>query len=95
MARPKADFPPAEAIRALADAEGRLALRVTPGARSEGISIEGGRLLAKVRTKPEDGKATVAVLALLAEALGVAPSKVELLRGATTREKWVRIPLEP
>ena len=33
MARPKADFPPPPAIRALADGEGRLALRVTPGAR--------------------------------------------------------------
>ena len=39
MARPKADFPPAEAIRALADDQRRLALRVTPGARVEGIEI--------------------------------------------------------
>jgi hypothetical protein len=36
MARPKADLPAVEAIRALLDEEGRLALRVTPGARSEG-----------------------------------------------------------
>ena len=39
MARPKADLPPAQALRALADDEGRLAVRVTPGARSEGIEI--------------------------------------------------------
>ena len=92
MARPKPEAPPAEAIRALADGEGRLALRVTPGARSEGIVIEDGRLLVKVRTKPEDGKATAAVLALVAAALGVAAGRVDLLRGAAAREKLIRIP---
>ncbi len=94
MARPKADLPTASALRALADAEGRLAVRVTPGARTEGVEISEGRVLVKVRTKPEDGKASAAVLALLAQALDVAPSKVEMLRGATSREKLFRIPLE-
>lgn len=70
-------------------------MRVTPGARSEGIEIEEGRVSVKVRAKPEDGKATTAVLELLALALEVAPSKVEMLRGATSREKLFRIPLEP
>lgn len=91
MARPKADLPPAAAIRALIDGEGRLALRVTPGARSESMEITDGRVLVKVRTKPEDGKANAAVLALLATALGLAPSRLELLRGATGRDKLVRI----
>ncbi|NLR69615.1 DUF167 domain-containing protein [Novosphingobium sp. ERN07] len=94
MARPKAELPAADALRALADGEGRLAVRVTPGARSEGVEIVDGKVLVKVRAKPEDGKATAAVLALLAQALGVAPSKVEMLRGATSREKLFRIPLE-
>ena len=91
MARPKVEAPTAAAIRALADAEGRLALRVTPGARSEGIAIDAGRLLVKVRSKPEDGKATAAVLELLAAALGIAPSRIERLRGASGRDKLVRI----
>lgn len=91
MARPKADLPPAEAIRALADAEGRLAVRVTPGARSEGLEIVDSRLLAKVRAKPEEGKATAAVLELVAEALSIAPSQLQLLRGATSREKLILI----
>lgn len=94
LARPKADLPAASALHALADGEGRLAVRVTPGARSEGVEITDGRVLVKVRTKPEDGKASAAVLALLAQALGVAPSKVEMLRGATSREKLFRIPPE-
>ena len=91
MARPKADLPPAEAIRALADAEGRLALRVTPGARVQGIVFTDGRVEVKVRAKPQDGAANEAVLALLAQALGCASSHVELLRGATSRDKLVRI----
>jgi len=91
MARPKADLPPAAAIRELVDGEGRLPVRVTPGARGEGLEIADGRLLAKVRAKPEDGKATEAVRDLIAAALGLAPSRVDLLRGATSREKLFRV----
>ena len=91
MARPRVEFPPAEAIRALADGEGRLALRVTPGARSEGLEIADGCLLVKVRVKPEDGKANEAVLRMLADALGIATSRLRMLRGATGRDKLVGI----
>jgi uncharacterized protein YggU (UPF0235/DUF167 family) len=91
MARPKADLPPAAAIRALIDGEGRLAVRVTPGARVESMELDAGRVLVKVRTKPEDGKANAAVLALLAQALGLAVSRLHLLRGATGRDKLVRV----
>lgn len=91
MARPKTELPPAEAVRALVDGEGRLAVRVTPGARSEGLEIAEGRLLAKVRAKPEDGKATDAVRDLLAAGLAIAPSHITLLRGATSREKLFRV----
>ena len=91
MARPKADFPDAQAIRDLADGEGRLALRVTPGARSESIELGEGVVLVKVRVKPQDGKANDAVLELLARALGLATSRLRLLRGATGRDKLVQI----
>ncbi len=91
MARPKTDLPAADTIRALIDSEGRLAVRVTPGARSESLEIAEGRVLVKVRVKPEDGKASDAVRDLLAAALEVAPSRIELLRGATSREKLFRI----
>jgi len=91
VARPRAELPPPEAVRALIDSEGRLALRVTPGARSEVLSIDRGQLLVKVRAKPQDGAANQAVLELLAKALDIAPSRIELLRGASGREKLVRI----
>jgi len=92
MARPRPDFPPAAAIRALADAEGRLRLRVTPGARSESIAIDEAVLSVKVRARPHEGAANAAVLALLAEALGEATSRLQMLRGATGRDKLVRLP---
>jgi len=91
MAKPKPSLPAAEAIRALVDGEGRLALRVTPGARVEALEVSDGRLLAKVRAKPEDGKANDAVIALVASALHLGPSRVKLLRGATSREKMLEI----
>ncbi|MGZ3247964.1 MAG: DUF167 domain-containing protein [Croceibacterium sp.] len=92
MARPKAEFPPTAAIRALADDQNRLALRVTPGARSEGLEIGEGVLLMRVRAKAREGEANDAVLALLAQALGVATSRLRLLRGATGRDKLVQLP---
>lgn len=91
MARPKADLPDAAAVAELIDSEGRLAVRVTPGAKVETLEVADGRLLAKVRAKPQDGEANKAVRALLAAALGLAPSRVDLLRGATSREKMFRI----
>lgn len=87
MARPKTDLPSADAVRVLIDGEGRLVVRVTPGAKVETLEIVDGRLLAKVRAKPQDGQANDAVRDLIAKALGLAPSRLELLRGATSREK--------
>jgi uncharacterized protein YggU (UPF0235/DUF167 family) len=94
MARPKADFPPAGEIRALADTHGHLSLRVTPGARVEGIEIGESVLVVKVRAKAKDGEANEAVLALLARALGLATSRLRMLRGATGRDKLVQLPLD-
>lgn len=91
MARVRIALPPPDAIRALADDEGRIAVRVTPGARSEAVEIVDGGLVVKVRAKPQDGAANAAVTALLANALGIAPSRLDLVRGATAREKVFRI----
>lgn len=87
MARPKADLPAAAAIRALVDGHDRLAVRVTPGARTESLEILNGRLIAKVRTSPEEGRANAAMLVLLSKALDMPTSRLRLLRGATSREK--------
>ena len=95
MAKPKADYPAPADIRALADAKGRLAVRVTPGAREDALAIDGGKLQVRVRAIADSGKANAAVLELVAKALGVAPSRLELLRGGVSREKLLGIPLQP
>ena len=91
MKRSRTDLPEPGALARLIDSEGRLAIRVTPGARTQAILIENEKVSAKVRAKPQDGAANEAVRVLLAQALNVAPSQVELLRGATSREKLYRI----
>ena len=91
MARPRLELPASAAIRALVDDVGRLALRVTPGARTEAVELRDGQLLIKVRIAPEAGKANDRVLELLAQALGIATSRLHLLRGATGRDKLVQI----
>ena len=56
-------------------------------ALSDGRSV----VAARVRAVPEDGKANAAVVKLLAKALGVAKSRLVLLRGATSRDKLFRL----
>jgi uncharacterized protein YggU (UPF0235/DUF167 family) len=73
------------------DDEGRLALRVTPGARTEALEIAQGLLRVRVRAKARDGEANEAVLALLSRALGLATSRLRMLRGATGRDKLVQV----
>ncbi len=91
MARIRAELPEPALITVLIDAENRLAVRVTPGAKVELLEVTAAGLQAKVRARPEDGKANEAVRQMLAKALGLAPSRIELLRGATSREKLFRV----
>ena len=73
----------------------RLTVRVTPrGGRDavEGWTRDGaGRPVLKVRVAAAaaDGKANAAVMAVLADALGVAPSSLSLIRGQTARVKQI------
>ena len=69
-----------------------LHVRVQPRAgRNEIVGWEGGALRLRVTAAPDGGQANRAVGRLLADALGVGPSRVALVRGATTREKFFRI----
>ncbi|HEY8612721.1 MAG TPA: DUF167 family protein [Roseomonas sp.] len=85
--------PRASAWRAV---EGGLELRVKaqPRAKRPGLqglveSADGPRIKVAVNEAPEDGRANRAICALLAEALAVAPSRVSVTQGATSREKTV------
>ncbi len=83
--------PTSQSIRTLLNAKGELVLRVVPGAKVERAVIENGALKLWIRTAPEDGKATKALLAQVASLLGVPVRDVVLVSGATSREKRVRL----
>ena len=69
-----------------------LEVRVQPRARrNEVVGQVGGVLRVRVTAAPEGGEANRGVIALLAEAFGVAPSRVVLVRGGTSRDKLFRI----
>ncbi len=73
-----------------------LEVRVQPRARrNEVVGQADGVWRVRVTAAPEGGQANRAVIALLAEALGVAPSRVELVRGAASRDKLFRIERRP
>ncbi|OIQ42223.1 MAG: hypothetical protein BM560_07230 [Roseobacter sp. MedPE-SWde] len=71
----------------LAVAGAKIAVRVTPKAASNSISVSEAGLKVTVTSVPENGKATEAARSLLAKAMGVAASKLDLRQGATSRNK--------
>jgi uncharacterized protein YggU (UPF0235/DUF167 family) len=93
VARVPLALPDPAALRARIDCSGRLAVKVTPGAREEGVVLSGDGVLVKVRAPAEKGAANQAAAQLLARALDVAPSRIELLRGATSRRKVFAVAL--
>jgi len=68
-----------------------LAVRVTPNARRAGLDLVGDTIRIAVTEVPEGGKATEAARVALARALGVAKSRLTLVRGATARDKLFRL----
>ncbi|MFO1140463.1 MAG: DUF167 domain-containing protein [Paracoccus sp. (in: a-proteobacteria)] len=66
-------------------------VRVTPRASRNAVLLDDGAIRVTVTTVPEDGKANAAVVKLLAKALGVAKSRLVLVRGATSRDKVFRL----
>ena len=68
-----------------------IAIRVTPNARRAGVEVVEGQIRVAVTETPEAGKATEAARAALAKAMGVAKTRLTLVRGATSRNKLVRL----
>ena len=72
-------------------------VRLTPGARHDGISgvVDAGdgkkALKISVRSPPEDGNANKELLALLAKEWGLPKSALSLLSGDTNRQKVVLV----
>lgn len=83
----------------------RAAIRVQPGARRDSVggAAAGGRpasgphaadppvLLVRVRARPVEGAATAAAERAVADALGLRPRLVRVVRGATSRDKLIEV----
>ncbi|MDA1348088.1 MAG: DUF167 domain-containing protein [Chloroflexi bacterium] len=70
-------------------------IRVQPKAGRERVEVVDGpgppKLKVYVTAAPEGGKANAAVVALLADRLGVAKGAVQIVRGHRSRDKSVEI----
>jgi hypothetical protein len=70
----------------------RLRLRVSPRSSRPGVLGQRGEAWAiRVRAPAEGGRANAAALALLADALEVPRARLELVAGATSRDKVVEV----
>jgi uncharacterized protein len=69
-----------------------LTIRLTPRAARERLAPgPDGGLVAHVTAPPVDGAANAALCRLVAKAAGVAPSRVDVVRGQRARTKVVRV----
>jgi uncharacterized protein (TIGR00251 family) len=71
---------------------GRIVVRVQPRAHADEIAGErNGALVVRVTAPPAEGRANNAARKLLAKRLGVAPSRVSVVRGASSRDKLIEV----
>lgn len=76
----------------MGDPKTRLRLRVIPGAARSGVAGRHGEVWKlRVAQAPERGKANMAVLDLLSDALRVPRKHLEVVLGETARDKVVTV----
>jgi uncharacterized protein (TIGR00251 family) len=69
-----------------------VAVRLQPRAkRDEVVGERDGAIVIRVTAPPVDGRANDALCKLMAKAVGVPASRVQVVRGHTARDKLVRI----
>jgi uncharacterized protein len=70
----------------------QIEVRLRPRGNSDELAgMRDGVLQAKVTAPPVDGKANKALCKLIAKRVGVAPSRVSVVRGEKSRDKVVRV----
>jgi uncharacterized protein len=66
----------------------RVAIKAVSGASREGVAgVLGDRVKVRVAAASEQGKANRAIIAVMARELGIKPSQVVIVAGATSPEK--------
>ena len=69
-----------------------LRVKAQTQSRDEGVAgISGDAVRVRVNAPPVEGRANKRLLAILAGEFGVARSRVQLVHGACSRRKWIRV----
>jgi len=67
-------------------------VRVQPkSSRNQVDGFQDGALRVRVTTAPTEGQANAAVIAILAKTLGVSKSRLEIIRGHSSRDKVISV----
>lgn len=66
---------------------GNVVVKVVPRSGRRSVELTPRGVVIRVRSAPEDGRATDEARRALAEALGVSPSEVSLRKGRRSRQK--------
>lgn len=73
-------------------AQDAVAIRLQPrSSRDQVLGERDGAIAIKLQAPPVDGEANAALLRFVARRLGVPPRDVSLVRGATSRSKWIAV----
>jgi uncharacterized protein (TIGR00251 family) len=69
-----------------------VSVRVQPGAKKDAVmGLHGGAVKISLSAPPVDGKANVALIAFVAEKVGLPRARVSLVSGAANRSKVLRV----
>jgi uncharacterized protein (TIGR00251 family) len=69
-----------------------LEFKVIPNSKNQGFEQDsGGRLKCRIKSKPEGGKANEELVKFLGKRLGVSCDDIKILRGATSRNKVIKV----
>ena len=73
-------------------AQDAVAIRLQPrSSRDQVLGERDGAIAIQLQAPPVDGEANAALLRFVARRLGVPPRDVTLVRGATSRSKWIAV----
>jgi len=69
-----------------------ISVKVKPGSRKETLRIENDVIIIQIKARPVDGKANDALIAYLADILGISKSQIAIKSGHTARLKRIELP---
>ncbi|MCP9841668.1 DUF167 domain-containing protein [Synechococcus sp. J7-Johnson] len=73
-------------------ASASIALWIQPRSRrNEVVGMRDDAVVIRLTAPPVDGAANEALRSFVAERLGIAPSRVALVRGQSSRRKWIAV----